>query len=244
MLKIRRAITFFRHENIKFLLYFFSILILLSCSDPSKGSSGGSNAEAVRNNEHWTDAYVRHYLEENRNRFTQVDGKAVTYLKERIDREQRVYEVITIGHSFEHRYITDQTIYIDSLTREVYEYDVVNDSLILWKPPSDNDQPADTIPPNGTYRFDVAFAEWEGKSMGEKVTVVINGDSIRIIYEGDGSLTNAKKGDVFDQGKIMKHKTGVWIIGKSKSDAQAEEIGGCSGGPTVIDFKARKYWMC
>ena len=103
---------------------------------------------------------------------------------------------------------------------------------------------ADTIPPDGTYRFDVAFAEWEGKSMGQKVTVVINGDSIRIIYEGDGSLTNAKKGDVFDQGKIMKHKTGVWIIGKSKSDAEADEIGGCSGGPTLIDFKGRKYWMC
>jgi hypothetical protein len=103
---------------------------------------------------------------------------------------------------------------------------------------------ADTIPPDGTYRFDIAFAEWEGKSMGEKVTVVINGDSIRIIYEGDGSLTNAKKGDVFDQGKIMKHKTGVWIIGKSKSDAEADEIGGCSGGPTVLDFKGRKYWMC
>ena len=103
---------------------------------------------------------------------------------------------------------------------------------------------ADTIPPDGTYRFDIAFAEWEGKSMGEKVTVVINSDSIRIIYEGDGNLTNAKKGDVFDQGKIMKHKTGVWVIGKSKSDAQADEIGGCSGGPAVIDFKGRKYWMC
>jgi hypothetical protein len=103
---------------------------------------------------------------------------------------------------------------------------------------------ADTIPPDGTYRFDVAFAEWEGKSMGEKVTVVIKGDSIKVVYEGDGSLTNAKKGDVFSEGILVKHKTGVWIIGKSKSDAQVHEIGGCTGGPTVVDFKTRKYWMC
>ena len=103
---------------------------------------------------------------------------------------------------------------------------------------------ADTIPPDGTYRFDVAFAEWEGKSMGEKVTVVIKGDSIKVVYEGDGNLTNAKKGDVFSKGILLKHKTGVWIIGKSKSDAQVDEIGGCSGGPTTIDNKSRKYWMC
>jgi hypothetical protein len=103
---------------------------------------------------------------------------------------------------------------------------------------------ADTIPLDGTYRFDVAFAEWEGKSMGEKVTVVIKGDSIKVVYEGDRNLTNAKRGDVFSKGILVKHKTGVWIIGKSKFDAQVDEIGGCSGGPTIVDFKSRKYWMC
>lgn len=102
----------------------------------------------------------------------------------------------------------------------------------------------DTVPSDGTYRFDVAFEEWEGKSMGEKITIVIKGDSIEVVYEGDGDLTNAKKGDVFDRGIILKHKTGVWIIGKSTSDSQLDEIGGCSGGPTVIDFKRRKYCMC
>ena len=29
------------------------------------------------------------------------------------------------------------------------------------------------IPTNGKYRFDIAFAEWQGNSIGEKVTVVI-----------------------------------------------------------------------
>jgi hypothetical protein len=161
-----------------------------------------------------------------------------------VERNHRTYAEVKIGHSFEYRYITDQTIYKDSLTNEIFEYDVINDSLILWKSNSENDQLADTVPPDGAYRFDVAFAEWEGKSMGEKVTVIIKGDSIKVVYEGDGNLTNAKKGDVFSKGILVKHKTGVWIIGKSKSDAQLDEIGGCSGGPTIVDFKTRKYWMC
>jgi hypothetical protein len=78
--------------------------------------------------------------------------------------------------------------------------------------------------------------------MGEKVTVVIKGDSIKVVYEGDGNLTNAKKGDVFSKGILLKHKTGVWIIGKSKSDAQVDEIGGCSGGPTTIDVESWNYF--
>jgi hypothetical protein len=100
------------------------------------------------------------------------------------------------------------------------------------------------IPPNGKYRFDMAFAEWQGQSMGEKVTVLINDLSIKVIYEGDGQLTQSKKGEVFEEGKIMKHKSGVWIIGKQPSDAQLDEIGGCTGGPTIIDFENKKYWTC
>ncbi|MCB0381679.1 MAG: hypothetical protein KDD24_10510, partial [Flavobacteriales bacterium] len=41
---------------------------------------------------------------------------------------------------------------------------------------------ADTIPPDGTYRYDIAFAEWGGKTMNEKVTVEIKGDSVKVIY--------------------------------------------------------------
>ncbi|PHN06994.1 hypothetical protein [Flavilitoribacter nigricans] len=100
------------------------------------------------------------------------------------------------------------------------------------------------IPPDGTYRFDIAFAEWQGKSMGEGVTVAIAGDSIKVIYEGDGSLTNTKKGTMMDQGLIMKHKSGDWIIGTRPEDKEMEEVGGCTGGPAIIDFKHKRYWMC
>ncbi len=102
----------------------------------------------------------------------------------------------------------------------------------------------DEIPSDGKYRYDIAFAEWGGKSMGEKVTVIIKGNSIKIVYEGDGQLTLTKKGDVIDKGIILRHKSGVWIIGTHDNDVNAEEVGGCSDGPRVIDFEKMIFWMC
>lgn len=104
-------------------------------------------------------------------------------------------------------------------------------------------QDSTDIPADGVYEFDVAFAEWEGKSMGVKVTVEISGDSIKVIYNGHGDLT-ANIGDILDQGIIMKHKSGKWIIGQKQTDVEIEEIGGCTGGPSIIDFKNKKFWMC
>lgn len=102
----------------------------------------------------------------------------------------------------------------------------------------------DEIPSSGKYLYDIAFAEWQGKSMGEKASVIIDGNSIKVIYEGEGKQVAFKKGQVIDEGIILKHKSGVWIIGKKESDKELDEIGGCSGGPAIIDFKNKKYKMC
>lgn len=99
-------------------------------------------------------------------------------------------------------------------------------------------------PKNGTYTYSIAFAEWNGKSLGATCNVIIKGDSIKVVHNGKGNLTG-KKGDILDQGIIMKHiKTGKWIIGHSAKDKEANEIGGCSEGPSIIDFKRKKYWSC
>ena len=98
-------------------------------------------------------------------------------------------------------------------------------------------------PKDGSYTYSIAFAEWNGQSLGATCTVIIKGDSIKVLHNGKGNLTG-KKGDVFDEGIIMKHKSGKWIIGHSPIDKNAKEIGGCSDGPSVIDFKNKKFWSC
>ncbi|MFT3935305.1 MAG: hypothetical protein QM726_16890 [Chitinophagaceae bacterium] len=99
-------------------------------------------------------------------------------------------------------------------------------------------------PSNGIYTYAIAFAEWNGKSLGATCTVIIKGDSIKVVHNGKANLTG-KKGDIIDQGIIMKHtKTGKWIIGHAIKDKNAKSIGGCSDGPSVIDFKRKKFWSC
>ncbi|WP_159090947.1 hypothetical protein [Aquimarina aquimarini] len=100
------------------------------------------------------------------------------------------------------------------------------------------------IPSDGEYKYDIAFAEWGGKSMGEKVIVIIKEGVVRVLYDGDGEMILKKKGEIIDEGKILRHKSGVWIIGTNKKDINIEEVGGCSDGPRVIDFEKKKFWMC
>jgi len=98
------------------------------------------------------------------------------------------------------------------------------------------------IPKSGSYEYEVAFAEWTGQSLGSTVTVVISGDSIKIINNGRLSGT---KGAIIEQGRICKHRsTGQWIIATKPEDEFAEEVGGCSDGPRVIDFRNRRWWTC
>jgi hypothetical protein len=60
-------------------------------------------------------------------------------------------------------------------------------------------------------------------------------------------LVNRKKSSVFPigvvaEGELMWHATSKqWILGQ---DLTAEEVGGCSDGPEVVDVKKRVYWRC
>ena len=73
--------------------------------------------------------------------------------------------------------------------------------------------------------------------------IVIKNDSIQVIHNG-GNLTGTK-GQILDQGVIRKHKkTAKWIIAHKAEDVEAKEIGGCSNGPTIIDFEKKVWWTC
>lgn len=99
-------------------------------------------------------------------------------------------------------------------------------------------------PPNGEYVFDIAFAEWEGRSLGEEVKVVIKNRKVEIKYMGNSNLPIAKKDELLDSGILVRHKSGEWIIIQTQEEINADEIGGCTGGPAIIDFTNKKYIMC
>jgi hypothetical protein len=99
------------------------------------------------------------------------------------------------------------------------------------------------IPKSGTYFYTIHQAEHPNLKFTTKCRVEINGNNVKVIYLG-GNLSNTNKGDVLDEGVILKHKSGRWIIGKKKSDTKLDEIGGCTDGPSEIDFKKKIYWMC
>jgi hypothetical protein len=119
-------------------------------------------------------------------------------------------------------------------------------SLILTCSLSTTDPPQSEILPNGTYRFEIAFAEWDGKTMGDEVIVILNDGNITLkISENSNSLwMGAKPGDVIEEGTLRKHQSGQWIITNDEKDIYLEEIGGCTGGPTIIHFENQTIEMC
>jgi hypothetical protein len=97
---------------------------------------------------------------------------------------------------------------------------------------------------DGEYTFTVAFAEWGGQSLGATCKVIIKGNSVLVLHDGNPTLSG-RAGEVIDKGFLMRHKaTGKWIIGKTEKDKLAPEIGGCSDGPSIIDLKKRIFWLC
>ena len=95
------------------------------------------------------------------------------------------------------------------------------------------------LPKSGVYIY--TFCEDEFGKCLNNCKVVINGNRITI-YALDG--LSVEKGAIIDKGILMKHKTGVWIIGNKKTDINLNEIGGCSDGPSIINFTKKEYRTC
>ena len=95
-------------------------------------------------------------------------------------------------------------------------------------------------PKSGTYLYE--YCDTEYNMCGSTCKVVIKGDGITIYATKElaKNRTFTKDGDIIDQGIILKHKSGKWIVGESKKDVDSEDIGG--EGPSIIDFKKKQYW--
>ena len=97
------------------------------------------------------------------------------------------------------------------------------------------------IPKSGTYIFKYCDLEYESGCYGN-CKVIIKKDSITIYATKELAerRTFTKEGDIIDQGIILKHRSGKWIVGKNKKDINAKQIG--VEGPAIIDFKTKQYW--
>ena len=114
-------------------------------------------------------------------------------------------------------------------------------SLPTTSPAQPAHRPAPRRPADGRYRFEHRYAEHPSLP-GFAVTVVVR--------KGRVSVINPQAEDQFPRGTIdgglllWNHPTRQWIIGQSADDAHSDNVGGCSDGPSVVDFQRRIYWTC
>lgn len=91
----------------------------------------------------WIDELLVRYLNGSGNtliRATRESGVRIKWMQDRVeDADTAVYMIYHIGHDMsdengeDPRFVTDGWVYIDTLKRKLYEYDLPADSLIAWK---------------------------------------------------------------------------------------------------------------
>ncbi|EPE9817780.1 hypothetical protein ACSN7B_001675 [Flavobacterium psychrophilum] len=79
---------------------------------------------------------AEYYIANSKNKLIQFaiqEKEQLEYSIESRTENNRYYEVLGIGYTFEHRFTIMQWIYIDVETQKIYEYDVANEKLIEFK---------------------------------------------------------------------------------------------------------------
>jgi len=128
--------------------FIISTLIILSCNNSDKKTSGSidSTSKSLNNlnqNSNWYDELIIKYINQSDNEFIKLSKKnsiKIQWLLDNIEETDTAkYLIFHLGHDVSDkggknkRFVTDAWIYIDSLKRKIYEYDMPNDTLIEWK---------------------------------------------------------------------------------------------------------------
>ncbi len=94
---------------------------------------------------------------------------------------------------------------------------------------------------SGTYTFKHKFAE-QPDAGSSPLVVKIKGKHIAV-YNRESSMGFPK--GIIETGTLIFHqKAQVWIISTSPDDINADEVGDCSDGPTMVDLLNKIYWSC
>jgi hypothetical protein len=94
---------------------------------------------------------------------------------------------------------------------------------------------------SGVYRFQQRFAE-QPAMQGTELKATIDGRHIELVNEGEPGVF--PHGIVAEGLLLWNVPSRQWIIGTDPTDRHADEVGGCSEGPEVVDLVARIYWTC
>ncbi len=94
--------------------------------------------------------------------------------------------------------------------------------------------------PQGTFAYELYFAEFGGRMENRKCEVTIKGNKITVKQTENTNLTG---GEYIFEGLVLKHKSGKWILAHDKNDANADEIGGCTEIP-IIEFNKKQIEWC
>ena len=115
-------------------LHYFILGLLISCDQPRPVNKEIGKVSGEKNN--WLDSLTIKYINESNDSLIVLVRKDTIPFQWMLDRTEirdlSKYFVIQIGHTFEHKFLADKWIYIDSLSKKFYEYDLPNDKLIEW----------------------------------------------------------------------------------------------------------------
>jgi hypothetical protein len=134
----------------KFSFFLLLLLVVFGCmhttKEVSKHKDHGTPDSTASNSEkkpNWADKLVQDYINHSNNELIKSEPKKdVKWTLDNIrNTDTAKYLVFHIGHeSFDvnngdtccYRFTTDEWIYIDSLRKSVYEYDLAKDKLNKW----------------------------------------------------------------------------------------------------------------
>lgn len=94
--------------------------------------------------------------------------------------------------------------------------------------------------PQGTFIYELYFAEFGGRMANSECKVTIIGNKITVEQTENTNLTGGK--EIFN-GLVLKHKSGKWILADNENDVKADEIGGCTEIP-IIEFDRKLIEWC
>lgn len=132
-----------------------------------------------------------------------------------------------------------------NITNEFDELDTkLNLNISFWNipplpPPPPQEKSVQKIP-QGTFIYELYFAEFNGRMANSKCKVIIDENKITVEQTENTNLTGGK--EIF-KGMILRHKSGKWILADDENDVDADEIGGCTDIP-IIEFDKKLIEWC